>query len=418
MVGPVTAARGILVLAAGLLLAGPAAGAALAAGDVAVRAETLHTMAGPPIRDGVVVIRGGKVAAAGPAREVRIPAGMRVLAAKVATPGLVDARTAVGLTGWLNQAQDQDVLERSAPVQPELRALDAYDARERLIEWIRGFGVTTVHTGHAPGEVVSGQTLIAKTRGDTVEEAVVVPEAMLAVTLGAGAVVEGDAKRTTPGTRSKAVALLRSELVKAQEHLRKQAASEEEKRPARDLRLETLGRVLEGKLPLLVTAHRHNDIVAALRVAKEFEIRVVLDGAAEAYLVADEIKAAGVPVIVHPTMARASGERENLGMETAATLIRAGIPVAFQSGYESYVPKTRVVLLEAAVAAGRGLPFDETLAAVTIEAARILGVAGRVGSLEPGKDGDVALYDGDPFEYTTHCTGVVIEGEVVAAEAR
>jgi len=105
-------------------------------------------------------------------------------------------------------------------------------------------------------------------------------------------------------------------------------------------------------------------------------------------------------------------------METAAKLKKAGIPFAFQSGFESYVPKTRVLLYEAAVAAANGLTFDEALAAATLEAARLLGISDRVGSLEPGKDGDVVLYDGDPFEYTSHVVGVVIQGEVVSQEPR
>ena len=132
----------------------------------------------------------------------------------------------------------------------------------------------------------------------------------------------------------------------------------------------------------------------------------------------DEIKDAGVPVIVHPTMCRATGETENLSFETAATLKAAGIPIALQSGYESYVPRTRVVLFEAGVAAAHGLDFEEALGTITIEAATILGIANRVGSLEVGKDADVALFDGDPFEYTTHCIGVIANGEVVSQEVR
>jgi len=130
--------------------------------------------------------------------------------------------------------------------------------------------------------------------------------------------------------------------------------------------------------------------------------------------VIDEIKAAGVPIIIHPTMYRAGGETENLSMETAAMLHKAGIPVAMQSGYETYVPKTRVVLFEAAVAAANGLSLEEALATITIDAARILGVSNRVGSLEAGKDADLALFDGDPFEYTSHVIGVLINGQVVS----
>ena len=402
-------------LATVFALAGPGF---LAEDVLAVRGATVYTMAGDPITDGVVVVRDGKIAAVGPASRVRIPRDARLLEAAVVTPGLIDAHTVVGLAGWLNQTQDQDQLEASAAMQPELRAIDAYNARDALVAWVRGFGVTTIHTGHAPGALISGQTMIAKTRGTDADDAVMVSTAMVAATLGAGATREG---QKSPGNRSKAVAMLRQELVRAGEYAKKREAGDDEdddETPARDLRLETLARVLDGELPLLVTAHRYYDILAALRLAEEFDLRLVLDGAAEIHLVVDRVRGAGVPVVLHPTMSRAVGEAENLSMETAASLDRAGIPFALQSGYESYVPKTRVVLFEAAVAAAYGLPFERALGSVTIDAARLLGIADRVGSLEVGKDGDLALYDGDPFEYTSHCTGVVIEGEVVAEGER
>jgi imidazolonepropionase-like amidohydrolase len=237
---------------------------------------------------------------------------------------------------------------------------------------------------------------------------------MIAATLGEGAVVKDKA----PGTRSKAVALLRAALIAAREYGERRRLEDSTKRPDFDLRKETLVRVVDGELPLLFTAQRHQDLLSALRVAEEFGLRLVLDGAAEAYLVLDEIRAANVPVIVHPTMARAVEETENLGFETAARLSDAGISIALQSGFESYVPKTRVVLFEAAVAAAHGLGPERALTAITLGAARLLGVAERVGSLEPGKDADLALFDGDPFEYTTHCVGVVIDGRVVSDRPR
>jgi imidazolonepropionase-like amidohydrolase len=411
----------LLLVAGSLWSAAPAAAA-----DLAVRGETVYTMAGAPIADGVVLIENGKIAAVGPASEVAIPEGVEVLRAKVVIPGLVDARGTVGLTGHLNQPHDQDQLERSEPLQPELRALDAYNARDPLVEWVRSFGVTTVHTGHAPGAVISGQTMIVKTAGETVDEAMVEPVAMIAATLGDGALAErggrGASRRRdappekSPGTRPRAVAMLRAELVKAQAYRDKRERADAEKKPDRDLRLDALVRVLDGELPLLVAAHRHHDILAALRVAEEFGFELVLDGASEAYLLTDEILAAGVPVIVHPAMKRAVGEAENLSFTTAGKLADAGIPIALESGFEAYVPKTRVLLFEAAVAAAHGLGFDRALAAATIDSARLLGIADRVGSLEPGKDADLALYDGDPFEYTTHCVGVVIDGVVVSDE--
>ena len=198
--------RSILFGCATLLLAlQPDSGAA--SSDLAVRAERLHTVSGAVIENGVVIVRGGKIAAVGPAATTPIPAGLRVIEVPVATPGLVDAHTVVGVAGHLNQDHDQDQLERSEPLQPELRALDAYDARERLISWVRSFGVTTLHTGHGPGAVISGETMVVKTRGGTVDEAVVLPRAMIAATLGESALYTEGQK--SPGTRGKAVAMLR-----------------------------------------------------------------------------------------------------------------------------------------------------------------------------------------------------------------
>lgn len=387
-------------------------GAAAPAGaQVAVRAGTLHTMAGPAIQDGVVLVGAdGKIQAVGPAASVRIPDGVRVLEAAVVTPGLVDAHTVVGLAGWLNQSHDQDQLERSNAIQPELRAFDAYNPRDELVSWVRRLGVTTMHTGHGPGALMSGQTMVVKTWGNGVSDALVDSVAMVAMTLGPE-VSANYAGR--PGTRSRGVALVRAEFIKAQEYKTRRAADGSEPL-ARDLKLETLVRVLDGEVPALITANRATEILAALRLQKEFGFRLVLDGAAESYLLVDEIRAAGVPVVIHPTMARHGGSMENATLETARTLIEAGIPVSFQSGFEGYVPKTRVLLFEGAMAAAYGVPVEEALASMTIRPARLLGLERRVGSLEVGKDGDLVLFSGDPMEHLTQVCAVVIEGSVVS----
>jgi imidazolonepropionase-like amidohydrolase len=415
--------RTFLLVVASLVVANMAA-----AQDVAIRGETIYTMAGPPIRNGVVLIREGKIAAIGNRNAIAIPEGTRELDAKIVTPGLVDAHSTVGLTGVFNIPHDQDQIEHSSPIQPELRAVDAYNAKEELVDWVRSFGVTTVHTGHSPGELVSGQTMIVKTAAPTVEKAVLIETRAVAATLSSEAQKQG---RESPGTRSKMMSMLRGELIKAREYRAKRQAADREdasgegatkegkkEPPPRDLRMETFVRVLDRDVPLMITAQRSQDISNALRLAKEFEIDVWLDGASESYLLVDEIRAANVPVIIHPMMARPNGELRNFSLETPAKLLASGVSVVFQSGYEGYVPKTRVVLFEAAKSVANGLSFAQALAAITREPARLLGVSDRVGSLEIGKDGDVALYDGDPFEYTTHCVGVVIDGRVVSEEKR
>ena len=386
----------------------------MAVGQVAVQGGTVYTVAGEPLRDAVIVVEGGKISRVGPAAEVEIPSGFPTLSAKVVTPGLIDARSTIGLSGYLNQPHDQDQLERSQAMQPELRAIDAYNPRERLVEWARSYGVTTIHTGHASGSLISGQTAVFKTRGASVEEALLKPLAMVAATLGERARESG---KKPPGTRAKMAAMLRAELIKAREYEAKRAG-DDDKRPDRNLRLEALGQILTGEVPLLLTVQRAQDILTALRLREEFEIPMVLDGVAEASEVINRIRAADVPVIVHPTMMRAAGETENLSFETASKLYAAGIPAALQGGFEPYVPKSRLVLFEAGVAAAHGLGFDNALRSITINAAKILGVDDRVGSIEVGKDGDLALFDGDPFEYSTHCVGVVIDGEVVSERTR
>lgn len=398
-----------MTIALGIAFAGAVLGQ-----NLAVRADRLHTGTGDVIADGVVVIEEGLISAIGPADSVNVPEAMELIEVPVATPGLVDARSTVGLSGAMNQPHDQDQLERSAAIQPELRAIDAYNPRERLVEWLREHGVTTVHTGHGPGEIISGQTLIAKTSGDTVDEAVIEPAFALSATLGEDATGHS---RKSPGNRSKAVAMVREQLIKAREYRAGLEQDGEESGTTRDLAMEALVAVLQREMPLVVEVHRHNDIMTALRLAEEFGFDLVLAGAADAHLLIDEIKAAAVPVILHPTMIRAWGgsEMANFSFTTAARLIEAGIPVALQSGYEGYVPKTRVVLFEAAVLLGYGVRPAQALEMITLAPARMLGMADSIGSLEVGKHGDVALFDGDPFEYTSHVVGTVIEGRRVSA---
>lgn len=372
--------------------------------QIAVKGGMVYTSAGDPIKDGVVLIKNGKIERVGKQSSVKIPKNYEVLEAAVVTPGLIDAHSVVGLAGMYNVPADQDQLETSSAIQPELRAIDAYNAREELVAHLRKLGVTTIHTGHGPGALISGQTMIVKTTGNTVDESVLVPQKMLAFTLGS--MINGAIKK--PGTRSKGIAMLRQELLKAQDYAKKRTAKDD--KLSTDLEMEALADLLDGKLIALVTVHKANDIMTAIRLQKEFDFPMVIDGAAEAYLILDEIKASGLSVIVHPSMIRTYGDSKNASMETPAKLYEAGIPFAFQSGYEAYVPKTRVVLFEAGVAVGNGLDHDVAIQKLTIDAAKMLDIDKRVGSLEKGKDADVVLYDGDPFEYTSHVTNVIING--------
>ncbi|MFZ4083705.1 MAG: amidohydrolase family protein [Pirellula sp.] len=407
----------------------------VSAQTLVVKAQQIHTVSGKTIANGVVICVDGKIASIGDAASVVIPDGAKILEAQIVTPGLIDVRSSVGLSGILNVDHDSDHLESSTPLQPELRAMDAYNPREELVEYVRGFGITTVHTGHAPGELISGQTMIAKTRGGTVQDALIMDGKAVCATLAESSQKPG---KQSPGTRGKQMAMLRSLLVEAVEYRSKNAKvakvddkkinagnkeepykeGAEESKVARSLKLEALVDVLEGRKALVITADRAQDIASALRLGEEFGVRIWLDSAAEAYQLLPQIKKAGVPVLLHASMARASGDRENMTFRSAALLKENGIPFAIESGFEAYVPKVRIVLFEAALAAAHGLSKEDALASITLSPAKILGISDRVGSIEVGKDADLALYDGDPLEYTTHCTGVVIDGVVYPGESR
>ena len=372
--------------------------------QIAIKGETVHTSAGDPITNGVVLISDGLIEQVGPESSLRIPSGYEVHEAAVVTPGFIDAHSVVGLAGIYNVDSDQDQLELSSALQPELRAFDAYNAREELVKVLRDRGVTTVHTGHGPGAVISGQTMIVKTAGTTVGEALVDSTTALAMTIGSGVRSNFD----TPGTRSKSVAMLRQQLISAQEYM--EGGDDQ----PRDIGKETLVKLLNREIYALITAHKSYDIMTALRLQEEFGFRLLLDGAAEAYMVMDEIKEAGVPVIIHPTMMRLFGDGEHASFETAGKLADAGITVLFQSGYEGYVPKTRVVHFEAAIAVANGMDYTQAMNALTIDAAGVLGIESQTGSLERGKQADVVLFNGDPFEYTTTADRVIINGQVVS----
>ncbi len=431
-------ALGIALCSAPMFAQEPASaqGSASAHGPLVVQANRILTAAGNTIENGTIVCIDGKIKAIGKTGEIAITLGASILKSEVVMPGMVDVRTCAGLSGILNVNHDSDHLENSSPLQPELRAIDAYNPREELVEYLRSFGVTTIHTGHAPGELMSGQTLIAKTVGNTIEESLMVDGRAIAATLAEASSKSG---KNSPGTRGKQMAMLRSLFIEAQEFQSKLTAKanpkpaeageevkenvkkekgKEDEPIARNLRLESLVDVLAGKKALLITADRAQDIASAIRLAEEFKIKIWLDSAAESHLMIPQIKAAGISVLLHPSMARASGEKENQSFQSASKLHAAGIPFAIQGGFEAYVPKVRVVLFEAAIAAAHGLKYDAAIESITIAPARILGIQDRVGSLEVGKDADLALYDGDPLEYTTHCTGVVINGKVVSTLVR
>jgi imidazolonepropionase-like amidohydrolase len=374
--------------------------------QVAIVADSIFPVTSPIIRKGVILINKGKIEKIGLETEIKIPDGYKIVKANVVTPGFIDARSTIGMSGIFNNNTDQDQLEKSSPIQPELRAIDAYNPEEKLVSVARGYGITTLHTGHGIGALVSGQTMVVSTKPGTVESVTIKPLCMLAMTLGSG--VSG--VYSSPGTKAKQMSMIRTELLKAREYQKKMNEKDSTKRPSFDLKMDMLSKLLKGEIKAMITANSTVDIMSAIRLANEFQLKLVLNGAAEAYRLTDEIKAAKAEIILHATMARNEDDMLNMSRESASLLTKAGIPVSIESGYEGYVPKTRIVLFEAAVAMSFGLTYEDALKSITINPAKLLGLDKERGSLEKGKKADLVLFDGDPFEYTTHVTDVYIDG--------
>jgi len=379
---------------------------------VAVYAGRIHTVGKGTINDGAILLENGKIAWVGERDKFKLPPETPVLTAAVVTPGLIDAHSVCGISGAANVPADQDQDEMSDPNQADLRVLDSFNPTEPLLQFLRDNGVTVVHAVPGRSNIIAGQTGIFRTHGRTIEESTLRFPAGLLVNLGEG-VKSGYPSKVT--TRMGTAGLLRNALSQAQGYQKKREAKDEDKRPARNLKHESLALALDRKVPVLFTAHRADDIGTALRLAKEFKLDAQVHLATEGYLIADQLADARVPVIVHPAMQRPGTRLENYHthLGNAGHLADRKIPLALGTSFEGYVPKTRVLRHEAGIAMVNGLGFDRTLRSITLDSARILGIEDRYGSIETGKVADLVLYDGDPFEHATHVTHTLMDGRVV-----
>ena len=378
---------------------------------LAVLAGRIHTVSGEIITDGIVLVEDGKIKQVGTRKAIAIPKGYAVVSAAVVTPGLIDAHSVVGLSGALNfKKADQDQDEMSDPNQADLRVLDSFNPREPLLEFVREQGVTVLHALPGRANVIAGQTGIFRTAGRTAEQmAIRFPAGML---VNLGEIPKSSYPGKLPNTRMGTANLIRTALSAADSYAKKKQTAKEPLAP--NLKHEALALVLQKKMPLVLAGHRADDLMTGLRIAKEFDVPAMLTLATEAYLMPDAILDAKVPVILHPTMQRASSpETTNGHLGTAAFLADRKIPMTIGTAFEGYVPKTRVLRWEAAMAAVNGLGHERALQCITLDAAKILGIADRFGSIESGKEADLVLYDGDPFEHATHVTHTIIAGRVV-----
>lgn len=377
----------------------------------------IMTMTGPIYERGSIVVRGEKIAALTPdSLPTSATSGAQVIdvSGKYVLPGFIDAHTHLGIYEEIYRIEGDDTNETSDPITPHLRALDAVNMEDIAFDdAVRG-GVTTVMTGPGSANVIGGLSVVMKTRAKTADQAVLKNPAGLKAALGENPKrVYGDRKKT-PTTRMATAALLRETLAAAQNYADKLKKGKEDpdKKPDRDLKLEAMLPVISGEIPLLIHAHRADDIVTGLRIADEFHLKVIIQHGTEAHKIPEELVLRGTPAVIGPSLSsRAKVELKDRSFKTAGVLAQAGVKVALMTDHP-VVPVQYLPLL-AALNVKEGMDEEEALRAITINPAQILGIADRVGSLEAGKDADIIVLSGSPLDWRTKVELVLISGSIV-----
>ena len=372
----------------------------------------IHDGVTPVPYEGDIAIRDGKLISVGPrlspapGEEVLDAAGLR------AYPGFIDAHSHLGLDNYAMGYEGQDYNEMGDIVAAQLRGIDSFNPQDRAIPMALAGGITTVGTGPGSANVLGGTFLAVKTWGSCVDDMVLRAEVAMKCAFGENPKRcyrdKGDSARMTTAAK------LREMLFKARDYLaRKEAAGDDPlKRPAFDMKLEALIPVLKGEMPLKAHAHRADDICTAIRVAKEFGVRMTLEHCTEGHLIPEIVARSGFPAAVGPTLTNASKiELVNKTFETPGVLARAGVQVSIIT--DAPVIPQQYLPLCAGLAVKAGMDPFQALQAITINPARHLGIDGRVGSLEAGKDADVVLCDGDPMVSDSRVTAVLLNGQKV-----
>ncbi|MDY7031725.1 MAG: amidohydrolase [Thermodesulfobacteriota bacterium] len=402
---------------------------------IAVVKGRIMTITQGTIENGTILIEGGRIAAVG--KDVDIPKGTEVYDAsgKTVMPGLIDAHCHTGIFADGVGHHEYDGNEMTDPVTPHLRAIDAIHPDDMAFKDLREAGVTTINTGPGSGNLIGGQFACIKTKkASTIEDMIIMAPSGMKMALGENPKrVYGEDKKL-PSTRMANAAHLRSVFIEAQnyhekwvrhkekcghyeERLRRWESEqnkdhgerpEEPDPPERDIRLESLVPVIQGKLRAMIHCHRADDIMTAIRIAEEFDLRFSIEHATEGFKIAEILAHKGIPCVVGPILfSRTKYELREMTPKNPVVLNKAGVKVAIQTDEMSAV---KYITLNAALAVQQGMEEDEALKAITIYPAEIIGVADRVGSLEVGKDGDLVVFSGHPLDYRSVTDLVLIEG--------
>ena len=363
------------------------------------------TMEEKDLACGTILIENGKILEVG--EKIDIPSGAEIIdgQGKMVLPGFIDAHTHVGIAEEIYQIEGDDTNEISQPITPELRALDAINPQDLGFKDALLGGVTTVMVTPGSANVIGGLVTVLKVQGKSIDEMVIRPEAGLKIALGENPKrVYGNQKKM-PYTRMATAAMLRQAFIEAQNYQNK-------KDRERALKYEHILKVLEGAIPLRAHAHRADDILTAIRIAKEFGVKIIIEHCTEGHKIIDELLKDNIPAVVGPSLiTRAKVELGERSFQTPGILAEAGVKVALMTDHP--VIPIQYLVVCAALAVKEGMDEKKALEAITIRAAEILEVDHRVGSIKKGKDADLVIWSGHPLDIKSKPEQVIINGRKV-----
>lgn len=372
------------------------------------------TMEGEVWEKGYLVIENGKIKELGPVN-AEVPVSDKVIDATgcIVMPGLIEAHCHMGITEEKKGMEGDDCNETVDPITPFLRAIDAINPMDAAFDDAVRAGITSAMVGPGSSNVVGGTFAFIKTHGRSIDRLIVKDPAAMKVAFGENPKVNYSGQNKSPSTRMAIAAMLREELFKAEQYMEKKEKGME--LSGQDFRYECWLPVLRGEIPLKAHVHRADDILTAIRIAKEFHLSMTLDHCSEGHLIAGEVKESGFPAIVGPDLAsRNKIEVQNMAFKTVGILNQEGVVTAITTDHPVSLIQSLPICAGFAVKAG--MREEEALKSITIYPARICRVDDRVGSLKAGKDADIAIFNGNPLEVATKTMCTLIDGEIVYAD--
>lgn len=378
-----------------------------------IQNATLYQLSGHLLADQDVRIENGKITEIGSNLD---PKSAELIDAQGALlfPGFIDAHCHLGMWEDGIGFEGADGNEAVDPVTPHMRAIDGINPMDRTFEEARNGGITACASGPGSANVLGGSFAAIKTVGNRIDDMIMQAPLAMKCAFGENPKRVYDGQKKTPSTRMGTAATLRETLFKAKEYWTKKDQNQDDpsKQPGFDMKMEALGPVLKKEIPLKAHAHRADDIFSAIRIAQEFDLNLTLDHCTEGHLIADHLAAEGYPALVGPSLSeRSKFELQNLTFDTPGVLHQAGVKIAIIT--DSPVIPLQYLPICAALASKHGLPKEEAIKAITINAAEILGLDDRIGSVEVGKDADLVLWDQHPFHYESKVLMTIINGNIV-----